>query len=175
MYSWAASVPEQIYLEYVVPYANVNEVRNNIRPLLHDACVAIFQDVAQQDLDKMTISDVALLINSKLWSGNPVIGKTIVFKSSQTPLIYDPMSTLAFGYASCTGVSIFYVDALRSIGIPARIAGTPAWNSDYTNGNHNWLEVWTGETEGWQFIEAAPAGGGETFINPCDKWFCNSA
>jgi transglutaminase-like putative cysteine protease len=123
----------------------------------------------------MTISDVALLINSKLWSGNPVIGKTIVFNSSQTPLIYDPMSTLAFGYASCTGVSIFYVDALRSIGIPARIAGTPAWNSDYTNGNHNWLEVWTGETEGWQFIEAAPAGGGETFINPCDKWFCNSA
>ena len=127
-YSWAASVPEDIYLEYVVPYANVNEGRNNIRPLLNDACTAIFEDVAQQDLDKMTISDAALLINSKLWSGNPVLGKTIVFKSSQTPLIYDPMSTLAFGYASCTGVSIFFVDALRSVGIPARIAGTPAWN-----------------------------------------------
>ena len=83
------------------------------------------------------------------------------------------MSTLAFGYASCTGVSIFFIDALRSVGIPARIAGTPAWNSVYTNGNHNWLEVWTGETDGWQFIEAAPAGGGETLTNPCDKWFCN--
>ena len=31
------------------------------------------------------------------------------------------------GYASCTGVSILYVDALRTIGIPARVTGTPAW------------------------------------------------
>ena len=27
----------------------------------------------------------------------------------------------------------------------------------------------------WQFIEGAPAGGGETLIDPCDKWFCNAA
>ncbi len=46
MYSWAASVPEQIYLEYVVPYANVNEDRNNIRPLLHDACFDILSEIA---------------------------------------------------------------------------------------------------------------------------------
>ncbi len=45
-YSWAASVPEEIYLEYVVPYANVNEGRNNIRPLLNDACTAIFEEVS---------------------------------------------------------------------------------------------------------------------------------
>lgn len=95
-----------------------------------------------------------------------------MFKSSQTPLIYDPMATLAFGYASCTGVSIFLVDALRSIGIASRIAGTPAWNQVVDNGNHNWVEVWSPEW-GWQFIEAAPAGGGETLSNPCDKWFCN--
>jgi hypothetical protein len=82
------------------------------------------------------------------------------------------MSIITFGYASCTGVSIFYVDALRSVGIPSRIAGTPAWNGVYSNGNHNWVEIWTAEN-GWQFIEAKPAGSGETFSNPCDKWFCN--
>jgi hypothetical protein len=27
--------------------------------------------------------------------------------------------------------------------------------------------------DGWAFIEALPAGGGETFSNPCDKWFCS--
>ena len=27
----------------------------------------------------------------------------VTFKSSQTPLIFDPVSTAAFGYASCTG------------------------------------------------------------------------
>lgn len=30
---------------------------------------------------------------------------------------------IAAGYASCTGLSIFLVDALRSVGIPARVAG----------------------------------------------------
>ena len=46
----------------------------------------------------------------------------------RTPHIYDPMSTLLYGYASCTGVSILFVDALRTIGIPARVVGTPAWH-----------------------------------------------
>jgi hypothetical protein len=36
--------------------------------------------------------------------------------------------------------------------------------------------VWVGGTtdsgDGWAFIEGAPAGGGETLTNPCDKWFC---
>ena len=68
--------------------------------------------------------------------------------------------------------SIFFIDALRSIGIPSRIAGTPAWNTVPTNGNHNWVEIWTAEN-GWQFIEALPAGAGESLNNPCDKWFCN--
>ena len=31
------------------------------------------------------------------------LGHNVTFKSSQTPLIFDPMSTLVFGYASCTG------------------------------------------------------------------------
>jgi hypothetical protein len=54
------------------------------------------------------------------------------------------------------------------------MAGTPAWHGDVTLGNHNWVEVWlgAGKGQGWRFIEARPAGGGETFGNPCDKWFC---
>lgn len=35
--------------------------------------------------------------------------------------------------------------------------------------------MWTGPSTGWQFIEGGPAGPGETFENPCDKWFCNPA
>jgi hypothetical protein len=39
--------------------------------------------------------------------------------------------------------------------------------------------VWLGDGaagdlgDAWAFIEAAPAGGGESLTNPCDKWFCN--
>ena len=88
------------------------------------------------------------------------------------------MSTMLFGYASCTGVSILYIDALRTLGIPARLVGTPGWNGNVANGNHNWVEVWLGndDSEGWKFIEGLPAGGSsETFQDPCDKWFCSEA
>lgn len=173
IYSWAAAVPKDVWLEYVLPYANVNEARNNWRPLLLAASQSILLNTGD-NLDDYSIPDVVYAINAGLWAAGVFNTDTpIVFKSSQTPLIYDPMSTLAFGYSSCTGVSIFFIDALRSVGVPARIAGTPAWNGAVENGNHNWLEVWTGAEGGWQFIEAAPAGTGETLDNPCDKWFCN--
>ena len=54
-------------------------------------------------------------------------------------------------------MSILFADALKSTGIPARVAGTPAWNGeikksetkkysiyfqgDPNSGNHNWIEV----------------------------------
>ena len=41
-------------------------------------------------------------VNEYVWERG-YLGNEVVFKSSQTPLIYDPMSTIVFGYASCTG------------------------------------------------------------------------
>lgn len=170
-YQWAADIPKDIFLEYVLPYSSVNEARTNWRQLMLPIVQSILADTGD-DLDQYTIADVVYAVNNGLWSG--AMGKDIVFKSSQTPLIYDPMSVLSFGYGSCTGVSIFLIDALRSVGVPCRIAGTPAWNGQTANGNHNWVEVWN-DSYGWEFIEAVPAGGGESLSNPCDKWFCTPA
>ena len=167
-------VPQPLFLDSVLPFSNVNEAVSNWRPLLHDATLPLITSAATADnkeLDDYSITELVYIVNEGLWS--TAFNKTILFKSSQTPLIYDPMSVLAFSYASCTGVSIFFINALRSIGIPARIAGTPAWNRVEENGNHNWVEVGPESdtnTGGWQFIEAKPAGGGETLTNPCDKW-----
>ena len=161
----------QIFNEYVAAYANVNEARTNVRPLLSSAISAIIEAADEAPTD---VTSVVSLINNNMWKAETNnLSQTVVFKSSQTPLIYDPMSTLVYGYASCTGVSILFVDALRSVGVPARVAGTPAWNDVYENGNHNWIEVYEGGE--WHFIEAAPAGGGESLSNPCDKWFCSPA
>ena len=173
--SWAWAVPQDVFNEWVVPFAHVNEARTNWRPFLSPPVSSLFASSPAPSL-----TSAVSTVNSHLWSG--LLGNSVVFKSSQTPLIYDPMSTLAYGYASCTGVSILFADALRSVGVPARVAGTPAWNTVVGNGNHNWIEVWLPLSEGgqddgsggdWFFIEAAPAGGGETLANPCDKWFCN--
>jgi hypothetical protein len=170
-YEWAWGIDQDVFNEYVASYANVNEGRTNIRPLLAEAVGAMIDAAQERPTD---IEGIVTLINSNMWKEETNnLGKTVVFKGSQTPLIYDPMSTLVYGFASCTGVSILFVDALRSVGVPARVAGTPAWNDVYENGNHNWIEVYNGGE--WQFLEAAPAGGGETLANPCDKWFCSPA
>ena len=95
-------------------------MRDVVSSIISDAAAA-----SQSEIDSYSISEVALIVNKGLWGG--ALGRSIVFKGGQTPLIYDPMSVMIFGYASCTGVSIVYIDALRSIGIPARLAGTPAW------------------------------------------------
>ncbi|KAL1521428.1 hypothetical protein AB1Y20_021092 [Prymnesium parvum] len=174
-FGWAAAVPESLWREAVLPYAVVNEPRNDWRELLWAQLFPLLSKMSNAS----SLSDVFTLVNAQLWallgkfSGNP----SVVFRSEQTPLIYDPMSTVLFGYASCTGISLLLVDALRTAGVPARLVGTPAWNGVESRGNHNWVEVWIGgETDsgdGWAFIEGAPAGGGETLLNPCDKWFCN--
>ena len=72
-----------------------------------------------------------------------------------------PYESTESGFASCTGLSIMLTDALRSVGVPARIAGTPMWVDQ--SGNHTWVEVWTGGD--WHHVGAAEPG-------PLDRtWF----
>lgn len=166
-----------MWFDYNLPYANVDEPRNNWRPFLLSKVAPLVKSLKKNE--NATISDVVSAVNKGLWEILGAPGKPIVFKSSQTPLIYDPMSTIIFGYASCTGISILFVDALRSVGVCARIAGTPSWHNNPSEGNHNWIEVLIeSKTDSsgykWGIIEGSPDGPGETLTNPCDKWFCNS-
>ena len=162
---WAWGVPRDIFRDYVLPYASANEPRTHWHGLLAKAVEPILVALPRH----ASISDVAEAINSEFWQN---VGG-VKFHSGQTPLIFDPVSTVAFGYASCTGVSTTYIAALRVAGVPARLVGTPAWLGDPAKGNHNWVELWDGAA--WRFWEGRPAGGGETLTNPCDKWFCKAA
>jgi hypothetical protein len=101
----------------------------------------LFQTLNMSDDPSKSVGDVAMFVNEHLWRLlNP---KTpIYFKAQQTPLLYDSMSAISFGFASCTGLSILYLDALRSVGVPARLVGTPAWHGKYKDGNHNWVPGW---------------------------------
>ena len=101
----------------------------------------LFQTLNMSDDPSKSPGDVAMFVNEHLWRLlNPK--KPIYFKAQQTPLLYDSMSAISFGFASCTGLSILYLDALRSVGVPARLVGTPAWHGKYKDGNHNWVPGW---------------------------------
>merc|ERR1719234_2311291 len=86
--SWAFEVPEDIFYEYVVTFAHANEARSNWRPFLTDVVAKILKGG-----EPKTVAEVVDVINSQLWSSG-LLGNVVTFKSSQTPLIYDPMSTI---------------------------------------------------------------------------------
>ncbi len=151
-------LPQSIFYEYVLNYANVNENRNNIRPYLNQYLIQplFFPNSSSSPSAESpvvpllptksnhTMVDAIHLINTNMWCllAPSRHADCIRFVSGQTPVIFDPMSVLTFGYGSCTGISILLVQALRTAGIPARLAGTPAWNQNVQHGNHNWVEVW---------------------------------
>lgn len=175
-HAWTKDVPREIYYEYVANFANVNEPRTNWRPIFYKALAPIVQQFVQDH--NVKVEAVVDAVNDHVWSAfNHLVmldKGEIRFEAGQTPLIYDPMSVLLFGYASCTGISIFLINALRAVGIPARLAGTDAWNGVVENGNHSWIEVWIKHK--WYILEAKPAAGGlvkDWMNNPCKFWFCN--
>lgn len=141
LFPWTDDIPEDVYMEYVVPFGIVNEPRVDYRSLFFDTLKDSLKhyERSEGNSTKSTqdqIKDVVKLINTHLWSLMGRDSKPIVFKASQTPRIIDPLSVVAYGHASCTGLSIFLVSALRTIGIPARMAGTSAWNGDQNKGDH---------------------------------------
>ena len=189
LYPWTDLLTKAMFQNYVLNYANFNEARNNWRPLLVDALRLNQSDIYQNlvnsqshnnedelnDVDTV-VSALVTFVNEVLWGRlgrDP--NKPIFFKSSQTPLIFDSMSTIAFGYASCTGTSILFSNALRSVGIASRVVGTPAWYGNASQGNHNWVEVYLpGDTIGWKFLEPSPAQPEVDTLekDPCSRWFC---
>eukprot|EP00438_Fugacium_kawagutii_P031944 Skav201885 [mRNA] locus=scaffold550:350235:355845:- [translate_table: standard] len=139
-FAWAAQVPEDVWRDYVLPYASVNEARSDWRPLL-------YQKLNMANDASKSLGDVAMWVNQNLWSALNAT-KPIYFKAQQTPMIYDSMSAISFGYASCT------------------------WEVQLGRVQ---VEIWLGEGKGlenepWVIMESQPAGPGETLLNPCDKW-----
>jgi len=137
---WRDQVPREIYLNDVLPYACVNETRDDWRQLLREKCTPLIADC-------QTPGEAAQRINQKLFKLVNVRYSTKRKRADQSPL--ESMET---GLATCTGLSILLVDACRSVGVPARVVGTPMWAN--LRGNHTWVEIWDGD---WHFTGAAEA------------------
>lgn len=139
-FAWTRDLPKDIFLNEVLPYASVDETRENWRPGFFD----MFSARVEGAPDMRAAADS---VNRNLARDVQVDYNTAREKTNQSP-----SESMRQHMASCTGLSILLVDALRSVGIPARFAGTPAWHDD--RGNHSWVEVWI---EGkWYFTEFYP-------------------
>lgn len=151
---WHAEVPQEIFLNDLLPYANINERRDRWRK-------DFYERFRPWIADAKSASEAAAILNQKLFPAVNVRYSTKRPKADQSP--YESIDA---GLASCTGLSILLIDACRAVGIPARFVGIPLWTD--RSGNHSWVEVWD---RGWQFTGAAEPTGDE--LNKA--WFVDRA
>ena len=136
--SWGSKLPQDIFLDNVTPYASVTEPRQSKRTEFNQRYLGVIKDTKSP-------GEAAQKINQILFRDYKVTYNTRRLRTDQS----SP-ETIAQGMATCTGLSIMLVDALRAVGVPARVAGIPSWPG--RGGNHTWVEVWD---NGWHFVGAA--------------------
>ena len=139
-FPWCAALPDSIFLNEVLPYAAVDEIRNSWRA---DFLARFTPRVAGCRDMRAAVDSV----NRSICAEVGVEYNTLREKTNQ-----NPAESMRQHMASCTGLAILLVDALRAVGIPARFAGTPSWSDD--RGNHSWTEVWIDGR--WHFTEYYP-------------------
>ncbi|WP_165222304.1 transglutaminase domain-containing protein [Aquisphaera insulae] len=152
--AWAGEVPEEVFLDAVLPYASVTEPREPIRSEWLETYLPRVKGCK-------TTGEAAQVLNRALFNDTKVRYNTRRLRTDQSS-----RESIAQGMATCTGLSIMLVEACRSVGVPARLAGISAWPG--RGGNHTWVEVWD---HGWHFVGAA---------EPDEKgldhaWFANEA
>ena len=139
-YSWCASLPDSVFFNEVLPYANISEDRDTWRKDFYER----FAPYAENS-DNMVDAIMSIAHNIK----DEV---DVEYNTKRSKVDISPLQAMKEHMATCTGLSILLTDAYRAVGIPSRLAGTAMWTN--YKGNHTWSEVWIdGE---WQFIEYYP-------------------
>lgn len=147
---WSADLPEELFLNAVLPYASVNERRDDWRKDFYDRFIALA-------LKCRTPGEAGIKLNKEVFRQLDV-----KYHATKRPKPdQSPYESTAAKCASCTGLSILLIDACRAVAIPARLVGTPLWTD--RSGNHSWVEVWDGHQ--WRFLGAAES----TKLD--DAWF----
>lgn len=139
---WKDRLPEAVFQNYVLPYANVTESRDNWRKDFRERFLPLVRDA-------QTPSEAAAVLNQKIF---PLL--KVRYSTRRRRPDQGPYESIESGLASCTGLSILLIDACRSVGVPARFVGTPLWAD--RSGNHSWVEIWD---DGWHFTGAAEPTG----------------
>ncbi len=153
---WGQIIPEERFLNDVLPYASINERRddwredffNRFRPLVEDC---------------QTPGEAAQILNRDLYK---LLDVRYHARKRPKP-DQSPYESIEAKFASCTGLSILLIDACRAVAVPARFAGTPSWA--HKRGNHSWVEVW--DDGQWHFTGAHEYSAGG--LNKV--WFLNDA
>jgi hypothetical protein len=142
---WGKQIPEDIFFNDVLPYASVNERRDDWRGDFFARFLPLVAECRSP-------GEAAQVLNREMFKLLDV-----QYHARKRPKPdQSPLESIEAKFASCSGLSILLIDACRAVCVPARFAGTPRWTTK--RGNHSWVEVWDGR---WHFTgacEYSPAG-----------------
>lgn len=136
-FPWAKSVPDELFLNDVLPYAVFDETRDEWRRELLEIATPLVKEAK-------TATEAAQALNKNIFNVVNVHYNTGRKRPNQSLKESKELSM-----ATCTGLSIILVEACRAVGIPARAVGTPLWTNG--RGNHTWVEIWD---QDWHFTGA---------------------
>ncbi|GGJ32725.1 transglutaminase domain-containing protein [Paenibacillus hunanensis] len=144
--SWGATIPDEIFLQYVLPYRVNNENIDNSRAVIYE----LLADRVR------ALSMVEAIIETNYWCHEHA---TYTGTDIRT---VSPLTIMRTALGRCGEQSTFTVTALRSIGIPARQCYTPRWA--HCDSNHAWVEAWADGQ--WHYLGACEP---EQVLN--EGWF----
>jgi hypothetical protein len=143
--TWGKQIPEDIFFNDVLPYASVNERRDDWRA---DFFARFLPLVAEC----RTPGEAAQVLNREMFKLLDV-----QYHARKRPKPdQSPLESIEAKYASCSGLYILLIDACRAVCVPARFAGTPRWTTK--RGNHSWVEIWDARWHCTGACEYDPAG-----------------
>ncbi len=121
---WGPSVPDEIFLHFVLPPRVNNENPDSFR--------LVYYEELKSRIKGLDATGAALEINH--WCHEKVAYQPSDIRTS------SPMATILSARGRCGEESTLTVSALRTAGLPARQVYTPRWA--HTDDNHAWVEVW---------------------------------
>ena len=145
-----ADMLEDIFLNYVL-FHRVNE--EEIAP-----CRTFFRTEIGTRIQGMNFREAALEVN--YWCAEEA---TYHCTDDRT---LSALSVYRRGNGRCGEESVFTVNALRSVGVPARQVYAPKWS--HCDDNHAWVEIWCDGK--WYFLGACEP---EEILNK--GWFTNAS
>lgn len=131
---WADSIPEEMFLHFVLPHRVHNESIDSSR--------MVFYRELKDRVKGLSLKDAALEVNH--WCHEKAIYNPTDARTA------SPLQTVKTAYGRCGEESVFTVAAMRAVGIPARQVYTPRWA--HSDDNHAWVEVWGGDK--WYYLGA---------------------
>lgn len=133
---WKDSIPEDLVYHYVIPPRVSQEPLENFTWIYRDSLYAVVRG-------SKSIKEAILKINEWCFT-------RIEYRPTE-PWDQSALATLRRGFGRCEEMTILFMKALRTVGIPVRYVYVPWW--PFTESNHAWVEVWTGKS--WDALGSA--------------------